>query len=148
MTRVSIASIQQAVCDHYGLALTAMRSDRRSPVVAQPRQLAYYLCRELTEFSLPVIGHFFADRDHTTILHGVRAVEERLKTDRRLRKAAAKIRAEVTGEPEPKSWRFIPLEGFTRQGVLVPDGGKNVIAEFLTPAAAKILALNGKRKAA
>jgi chromosomal replication initiator protein len=75
--RAAIRRIQQEVADYYGLLHIDMVSQRRSRSVAWPRQVAMYLCRELTPHSLPSIGKFFGKRDHTTVLHAIRAVEAR-----------------------------------------------------------------------
>ncbi len=73
----SLAAIQQAVCQINGLTTEELLSQRRSARVAQSRQLAMYLARELTGLSLSEIARAF-DRDHTTVLHAIRAVNERL----------------------------------------------------------------------
>lgn len=71
---VTIASIQQAVCEHYKLPLRVMSSSRRAKEESRPRQLAMALCRELTPRSLPEIGQRFGNRDHTTVIHGIRQI--------------------------------------------------------------------------
>jgi chromosomal replication initiator protein len=73
-----IADIQRRVAEHFGISTDELLSSRRRP--ARPRQVAYYLCRELTPSSLPQIGRAFA-RDHTTILSGIIQVERRLRSD-------------------------------------------------------------------
>jgi chromosomal replication initiator protein len=59
-------------------------SPRRARAVARPRQAAMYLAKVLTEYSLPEIGRKFGGRDHTTIIHGVRKIEELMAQDRDL----------------------------------------------------------------
>jgi chromosomal replication initiator protein len=81
---ITIRSIQEAVAEHYGISRLDLISNRRSRHIAQPRQLAMYLCRELTPHSYPSIGKHFGKRDHTTIMHGVKVVEERLEASARL----------------------------------------------------------------
>ena len=76
-TRRSIRRIQDTVASYYGLKQIDMVSQRRSRAVAWPRQVAMYLCRELTPHSLPSIGRYFGGRDHTTVMHAIRAVEQR-----------------------------------------------------------------------
>lgn len=83
--RTTIEDIQRKVCEHYGIRLADMHSPRRARPVARPRQLAMYLCKQLTTHSLPEIGRKFGGRDHTTIIHGVRKIEELLATDSALR---------------------------------------------------------------
>jgi chromosomal replication initiator protein len=83
--RVTIEDIQRKVAEHYGIRLSDMHSPRRARPVARPRQIAMYLCKQLTTHSLPEIGRKFGGRDHTTIIHGVRKIEELLATDAALR---------------------------------------------------------------
>ncbi len=74
--RITIDEIQRKVAEHYTLRLDDMFSARRSRNVARPRQVAMYLCKKLTPRSLPEIGRKFGGRDHTTVMHAVRKVEE------------------------------------------------------------------------
>jgi chromosomal replication initiator protein len=76
-----MARIQCAVANHYEIALVEMRSRNRRRAVARPRQVAMYLARELTPHSLPTIGKHFGNRDHSTVLHAVRAVGQRMTED-------------------------------------------------------------------
>jgi len=79
--RITIDEIQRKVADHYNLRLTDMHSPRRSRNVARPRQVAMYLCKKLTTRSLPEIGRKFGGRDHTTVMHAVKKVEELMIED-------------------------------------------------------------------
>jgi chromosomal replication initiator protein len=74
--RVTIEDIQKRVAEHYNIRLSDMHSARRSRAVARPRQVAMYLSKQLTTRSLPEIGRKFGGRDHTTVMHAVRKVEE------------------------------------------------------------------------
>lgn len=74
--RVTIEDIQKRVAEYYGIKISDMQSARRSQNVARPRQVAMYLAKALTARSLPEIGRKFGGRDHTTVLHAVRKVEE------------------------------------------------------------------------
>ena len=74
--RVTIEDIQKRVAEHYNIRLSDMHSPRRSRAVARPRQVAMYLSKQLTTRSLPEIGRKFGGRDHTTVMHAVRKVEE------------------------------------------------------------------------
>lgn len=74
--RITIEEIQKKVAEHYNIRVTDMHSSRRLRAVARPRQVAMYLAKILTPASLPEIGRKFGGRDHTTIIHGVRKVEE------------------------------------------------------------------------
>lgn len=66
---ITIEDIQQIVSEHYNLKTEELRARKRTRAVAFPRQVAMYLSRELTEFSLPKIGEAFGGRDHTTVIH-------------------------------------------------------------------------------
>lgn len=61
--------IQQAVADFFGLKIHDLKSKRRHRAITLPRQIAMYLCRELTDATLPEIGRYFGGRDHTTVIH-------------------------------------------------------------------------------
>ncbi|HVY11976.1 MAG TPA: chromosomal replication initiator protein DnaA [Alphaproteobacteria bacterium] len=74
--RVSIEEIQKKVAEHYNVKLADMHSPRRARAVARPRQVAMYLAKQLTTRSLPEIGRKFGGRDHTTVIHAVRKIEE------------------------------------------------------------------------
>jgi chromosomal replication initiator protein len=79
--RVTVDEIQKKVAEHFKIRLADMHSARRSRSVARPRQVAMYLCKQLTSRSLPEIGKGFGGRDHTTVMHAVRKVEELIGAD-------------------------------------------------------------------
>jgi hypothetical protein len=66
---VPIREIQEAVCNHYGISIIDLLSERRSRALAFPRQVAIYLCRVLTLHSYTQIGRRFGNRDHTTTIY-------------------------------------------------------------------------------
>ncbi len=74
--QISIENIQKTVADYYKIKVAEMYSKKRSRVVARPRQVAMALAKELTQLSLPDIGDAFGGRDHTTVLHACRRIEE------------------------------------------------------------------------
>jgi chromosomal replication initiator protein len=74
--RITIDEIQKKVAEHYNIRLADMHSARRARQVARPRQVAMYLAKQLTPRSLPEIGRKFGGRDHTTVIHAVRKIEE------------------------------------------------------------------------
>ncbi|MDA0998073.1 MAG: chromosomal replication initiator protein DnaA [Proteobacteria bacterium] len=74
--RVTIEEIQKQVAQHFNIRTADMHSARRARSVARPRQVAMYLAKQLTARSLPDIGRKFGGRDHTTVMHAVRKVEE------------------------------------------------------------------------
>jgi chromosomal replication initiator protein len=74
--RVTIEEIQKRVAEHFNVRIADMHSARRARAVARPRQVAMYLSKQLTTRSLPEIGRKFGGRDHTTVMHAVKKVEE------------------------------------------------------------------------
>lgn len=83
---VSVEEIQRQVADYYNVRASDMHSDRRLRVVARPRQVAMYLSKKLTSKSLPEIGRKFGGRDHTTVMHAVKRIEELHNEDPSIRK--------------------------------------------------------------
>lgn len=81
---VSIDNIQKTVSSYYKIRVSDMHSKRRTRSVTRPRQLAMALCKELTNHSYPEIGDAFGGRDHTTILHACRKIEELKESDPRI----------------------------------------------------------------
>ncbi|WP_408015698.1 chromosomal replication initiator protein DnaA [Rhizobium alarense] len=82
--RVRIEDIQRIVAKHYNISRQELVSNRRTRVVVKPRQVAMYLSKTLTPRSFPEIGRRFGGRDHTTVLHAVRKIEELIAGDTKL----------------------------------------------------------------
>jgi len=82
---VSIANIQKIVARHYGLSIDALLSRSRTQNLARARQIAMALAKELTEDSLPAIGKVFGNRNHTTVLHACKHIQELIQHDGTLR---------------------------------------------------------------
>src|SRR5690606_33980209 len=82
--KVTIEEIQRHVAEHYNIRLSDLVGPKRLRMVARPRQVAMYLAKEMTSRSLPEIGRRFGGRDHTTIMHGVRKIEELAAADHQL----------------------------------------------------------------
>lgn len=78
--KTTIDEIQKKVAEHFNISVKELQSSRRARTVARPRQVAMYLAKQLTSRSLPEIGRKF-DRDHTTVMHAVRKVEELIIED-------------------------------------------------------------------
>lgn len=78
--KVTIDLIQKKVSEYFDIKLSDMRAKKRSKTIAYPRQVAMYLARQLTDFSLPEIGDQFGGRDHTTVMHACDKVEGDLKS--------------------------------------------------------------------
>ena len=81
--KTTIDEIQKKVAEHFNISVKELQSSRRARTVARPRQVAMYLAKQLTSRSLPEIGRKF-DRDHTTVMHAVRKVEELIVEDQNL----------------------------------------------------------------
>ncbi|MGE4325180.1 MAG: chromosomal replication initiator protein DnaA [Pseudodonghicola sp.] len=79
--KITIEEIQRKVSDYYNIRLSDIIGPKRLRSYARPRQVAMYLCKQLTSRSLPEIGRRFGGRDHTTVMHGVRRIEELKTTD-------------------------------------------------------------------
>ncbi|TBG82627.1 chromosomal replication initiator protein DnaA [Rhizobium leguminosarum] len=82
--RVRIEDIQRIVARHYNVSRQELVSNRRTRVIVKPRQIAMYLSKTLTPRSFPEIGRRFGGRDHTTVLHAVRKIEELISGDNKL----------------------------------------------------------------
>lgn len=93
--KVTIQDIQNEVCNYYRLRLEDLNSKKRTKTIAFPRQIAMYLSRELTDYSLPKIGEDFGGRDHTTVIHAHEKISQNLKKDPLLREAIQKIKSRL-----------------------------------------------------
>lgn len=91
--RHSISAIQRAACQAFEISLDDLRSRSRVARVARPRQLAMFLCRELTDTTLPAIGRQFGGRDHTTVMHACRQIHHKLADDDTVRAEVTRLRA-------------------------------------------------------
>ena len=79
--KITVEEIQRKVSDYYNIRLSDIIGPKRLRSYARPRQVAMYLCKQLTSRSLPEIGRRFGGRDHTTVMHGVRRIEELKSSD-------------------------------------------------------------------
>ncbi|TCS66428.1 chromosomal replication initiator protein DnaA [Primorskyibacter sedentarius] len=79
--KITIEEIQRKVSEHYNIRLSDMIGPKRVRSFARPRQVAMYLCKQMTSRSLPEIGRRFGGRDHTTVMHGVKRIEELKQQD-------------------------------------------------------------------
>jgi chromosomal replication initiator protein len=83
--------IQKVTADYYQLKLEDMKSKKRNRPIAFPRQIAMYLCRELTDLSLPKIGDLFGGRDHTTVIHACDKVADEIETDLQVKRSVNEL---------------------------------------------------------
>ena len=88
---ISIADIQQRVASEFGLRVDDINGRRRTAAIAHPRQIAMFLARQHTSCSLQDIGAAFGGRDHGTVLHAMRTIEEKLRVDVELRDTLARV---------------------------------------------------------
>lgn len=80
-TKNDIQKIQQVVAEYYNISVEDLKSKKRKSEIAFPRQVAIYLCRTLTNESFPKIGIHFGGRDHSTVIHSVDKIDNKIKTN-------------------------------------------------------------------
>jgi len=93
--QINVESIQNVVASYFNLRLQEMLSSRRSRSLARPRQIAMYLAKQHTTNSLPDIGRRFSNRDHTTVIHAVKKIEELIKKDNSIRESVIEITKKI-----------------------------------------------------
>lgn len=87
--------IKEAVCKHFGVKMTAMVTGRRSRDELRPRQIAMFLCKDMTSRSLPDIGRRFGGKDHTTVLWAVKQVQKFIARDPSFAAIVSAIRSDL-----------------------------------------------------
>ena len=92
---VTPEKIKKTVCRHYGIKISDIESSKKTNNIAYPRQIAMYLIREMTDYSLPKIGQFFGGKHYTTVLYACEKIENEMKTDRNLAEIIEAIKEEV-----------------------------------------------------
>jgi len=97
--RVRIEDIQRVVARHFNVSKSDLLSSRRTRTIVRPRQIAMYLSKAMTPRSLPEIGRRFGGRDHTTVLHAVRKIEELIAGDRSLGDEVELLRKMIEDQP-------------------------------------------------
>ncbi len=88
---ISSEMVIRSVAGYFGLKPTQLKSKNNSRRIAQPRQIAMYICKQVTDLSLPQIGRDFGGKHHTTVLHSIRKIEEMKKRDSGIASALAKL---------------------------------------------------------
>ncbi|WP_245418333.1 MULTISPECIES: chromosomal replication initiator protein DnaA [Cohaesibacter] len=94
--RIRIEDIQRVVSKHYNVSRSDLLSSRRTRTIVRPRQIAMYLSKMLTPRSLPEIGRRFGGRDHTTVLHAVRKIEELAGSDNALQQEIEMLKRNIS----------------------------------------------------
>ncbi len=95
MPEISVEQIQQTVVERFGMSMQELTGDRRSQSIVYPRQVAMYLCRELTDSSLPKIGKKFGGRDHTTVIHATSKIAKLIQEDRSVYNLVQELTARI-----------------------------------------------------
>jgi chromosomal replication initiator protein len=95
MPEISVEQIQQTVVERFQMSLQELTGDRRSQSIVYPRQVAMYLCRELTDSSLPKIGKKFGGRDHTTVIHATSKIAKLIREDRNVYNLVQELTARI-----------------------------------------------------
>ena len=90
--------IKNIVCGHFSINVADIESSKRTKNLAHPRQIAMYLCRELTDLSLPKIGEFFGKRDHTTVMHACDKISNEMLKDEDLRNTISELKTKILDE--------------------------------------------------
>lgn len=108
-----VAEIKRVIDAEFRLPKEALDSDSRRHAWAHPRQIAMYLCRDMTTYSFPQIGRLFGNRDHTTALYAYRKVKERAAKSEKfaegLEVLRVKVRAEVERRPPGAMLHVFPV---------------------------------------
>lgn len=95
---INCASIQEAVARYFDIRPEEFKSKKRTRDVAYPRQIAMYLCRDLTDMSLPKIGEEFGGRDHTTVIHACEKILEEVSSNSETRRTINELKKELLGK--------------------------------------------------
>ncbi|MCY4613190.1 MAG: chromosomal replication initiator protein DnaA [Nitrospira sp.] len=93
---ITLDDVQDVVARRFQVKVAELKSKRRTKTVVHPRQIAMYLCRELTDASFPEIGREFGGKDHTTIIHACRQIEKALEKDNTLRATVENLKDEIS----------------------------------------------------
>jgi len=89
---ITVELIQKAVADQFGLKVADLKSDKRLKNFVQARQVAIWLCRDMTKASYPDIGARFGGKDHSTVIYAAKKIDKALKDDHKLAKIVDEIK--------------------------------------------------------
>lgn len=93
---ITVELIQKTVADHFGLKVADLKSDKRLKSFVQARQIAIWLCRDLTSASYPDIGQKFGGKDHSTVIHAAKKIDRQLGTEPAMAKTIEDLRQQIT----------------------------------------------------
>ncbi|HBA89609.1 MAG TPA: chromosomal replication initiator protein DnaA [Geobacter sp.] len=92
---ITVEMIQKNVAEHFRIKVSELKSDKRIKTLVVPRQIAIYICRELTKASYPEIGDKFGGKDHSTIIHSVKKIEKQMAADADLKSTVEDIKKKL-----------------------------------------------------
>ena len=95
---ITLDHIIEVVCEYLNLDFARFNSTERTREIAQARQIAMYLCRELTELTLPKIGEIFGKRDHTTVMRACEKISNEMLKDEDLRNTISDLKSKILDE--------------------------------------------------
>lgn len=98
VTNINHGTIMKIVSRYYDIPVDQLVTQKRSRDISYPRQVAMFLCRELTGMSLPRIGQVFGGRDHTTVIHACEKIQEEMDKNSELRRAITELKRNITGK--------------------------------------------------
>jgi len=89
--QISIESIQKIVASHFNIKTTELKSSKRLKTLVLPRQIAMYISRKMTSSSFPEIGNKFGGKDHSTIIHAMKKIEQKMEEDVQLKNTIERL---------------------------------------------------------
>jgi chromosomal replication initiator protein len=95
---MDVSTIQSEVCRYYGVSMVELKGHKRTKRLVVPRQVAMYLCRELTDASLPAIGRGFGGRDHSTVIYAVQKIKEQVSSEGEVYAAVKDLARRLKGD--------------------------------------------------
>ena len=95
---INVEFIKEVVSNNLDIKMEDFNSKKRTRIISYPRQIAMYLCRELTDLSLPKIGEEFGGRDHTTVIHAYEKIASEIESDASLKRKIDKLMKQIKSE--------------------------------------------------
>ena len=89
--KITIEAIQRTTAEHFGMRVSELKQKNNSRQIVVPRQIAMYLCKQMTEASLPEIGRQFGGKHHTTVMHSISKIDEQRRNDKDLNRTVSKL---------------------------------------------------------
>jgi chromosomal replication initiator protein len=92
---ITVEEIQKKICSNYNIKISELKSTKRLKTLVEPRQIAMYLSRKLTNLSLPEIGKEFGGKDHSTVIHAVKKIKEKAEKDKEFKNIITNLEKEI-----------------------------------------------------